>query len=82
MQKEFEGRQKKEEFYLELWASCSSLRVAQEGDEGGSEGVVRIVVLGAFAVGQLDQAVVIGQVGVRLTQTPGAESRSRWELIL
>lgn len=63
-------------FYLEFGASQSSLRVAQEGDEGGSVGVLCIVVLGAVTVGQLDQAVVVRQTGVLLPETPRAESRN------
>lgn len=56
--------------HLELWLPDPSLGVAQEGDERGAQGVLLIVVLGAVAVRQLDQTVVVGQVGVGLAETP------------
>lgn len=50
--------------------SSSSLRVTEEGDERGPQSVLLVVVLGATAVIQLDQAVIVRQVGVCLTETP------------
>lgn len=45
--------------HLELRLSSSSLRVTEEGDERGPQSVLLVVVLGAVAVIQLDQAVVV-----------------------
>lgn len=59
--------------YLEFWLSSASLRVTEEGDKCGSERVLFVVVLRAVTVGQLDQAVVVRQPGVRFTETPRAE---------
>lgn len=56
--------------HLELRLPDPSLGVTQEGDERGAQGVLLIVVLGAVAVRQLDEAVVIGQVGIGLAETP------------
>lgn len=61
---------------LELGVSGSGLGVTEEGDERGAQRVLLVVVLGAVAVGQLDQAVVVGQVRVRLPQTPRAEEET------
>lgn len=59
-----------EKGHLKLRLPKSSLGVTQEGDECGAQGVLLIVVLGAVDVRQLDQAVVVRQVGVGLTETP------------
>lgn len=59
-----------EKCHLELRLPNSSLGVTQEGDECGAQGVLLIVVLGAVGVRQLDQAVIVRQVGVGLAETP------------
>lgn len=56
--------------HLELRLPNSGLRVTQEGDECRAQGVLLVVVLGAIHVRQLDQAVIVRQVGVGLAETP------------
>lgn len=56
--------------YLEFGISCSSFWVTEERDDRGPESVPIVVVLGAVVVGELDQAVVVRQAGVRLPETP------------
>lgn len=68
---------RKRGLYLEFGFSSSGLWVAEEGDECGSESVFFVVVLGAVAVGQLDQAVVVRQTGVRFPETPRTEVAER-----
>ena len=58
--------------YLELWLAEAGVAVAEEGDEGGAQRVLLVVVLGAVGVGQLDQAVVVRQARVEVPQTPRA----------
>lgn len=65
--------QKYELLYLEFRLSSASVWVAQEGDECRSGCVFFIVVLRAVTVNQLNQAVVVRQMRVRFTQTPGSE---------
>ena len=59
--------------YLEFWLPSAGLGVTEEGDECGSECVLLVVVLRAVTVGQLDQAVVVRQPGVRFPETPRPE---------
>lgn len=67
--------EKYELLYLEFRVSSASVGVAHKGDECGPGCVFVIVVLRAVTVNQLNQAVVVGQTGVGLTQTPGPEGR-------
>lgn len=55
---------------LKLRFSGAGLWVTQEGDERGPEGVLFVVVLGAFTVGQLDQPVVVRQPRVCFPKAP------------
>lgn len=56
--------------HLELGPAYSRLVVAEEGDERRPTCVLLVVVLGAVLIGQLDHAVVVGQLGIELPETP------------
>ena len=53
----------------------SGFWVTEEGDECGSESVLLVVVLGAVSVGELEQAVVVRQTGVRFPEAPRTEMK-------
>lgn len=58
--------------YLELWLAHACLAVTQEGDEGGAGSLLRVSVACAVLVHELDEAVVVRQLGIGLAQTPAS----------
>lgn len=66
------NRTTKQVRYLKLWFSWTSLSVTEEGNVCGTLRVPFVVVLRAVSVGQLDHAIIVRKLGVKLAEIPRA----------
>lgn len=65
--------------YLKLWFSWTSLSVTEEGNVCGTLRVLLVVVLRAVSVGQLDHAIIVRKLGVKLAEIPRACATAEME---
>lgn len=59
--------------YLKLGFAWAGPSVTEERDECGTLRLLRVVVLRAICVGQLDPSVIVRKFGVKLAEIPGAQ---------